>query len=99
METFRFKLRPARENHWASFDIRSLEKTSDMLAPAQPANNGASNATGSKSFRWEELLRTFNRPCVLREVYPRPCPTIDLRHDHDRHRSDGVEGGGECLYR
>jgi hypothetical protein len=60
METFLFKLRPARENHCASFDIRSLEKTSDMLAPEQPASSGASSAAASKTFRCGELFRTFN---------------------------------------
>jgi hypothetical protein len=44
------KSRPLRENHSASFDKRSDEKTSDMLVPAQPETMGAKRSNANTDF-------------------------------------------------
>src|SRR6201992_4179704 len=50
IETFLMKRRPLRENHSASFDMRSEEKISEAVAP-HPDSTGASNRSASTGFR------------------------------------------------
>ena len=50
IETFLMKSLPLRENHSASFDKRSDEKISDVVA-AQPAIKGANKSSASTGFR------------------------------------------------
>jgi len=50
IETFLMKSRPLRENHSASFDNRSEENRSEVVAP-QPANIGANKSSASNDFR------------------------------------------------
>jgi hypothetical protein len=56
IETFLMKSRPLRENHSASFDNRSEEKISELVAP-QPARIGANKTSASNGLR---LSRTMN---------------------------------------
>ena len=50
IETLLMKRRPLRENHSASFDMRSEEKISEAVAP-QPVSTGASRSNASTDFR------------------------------------------------
>ena len=49
IETFLMKSLPLRENHSASFDNRSDEKISEVVAP-QPTIRGASTSSASTEF-------------------------------------------------
>ena len=49
IDTFLMNSRPERENHSASFDIRSLAEKSDV--PEQPAMTGANSSNASSRFR------------------------------------------------
>ena len=60
IETFLMNVRPGRENQAASFDIRSDENTSDMLAPAQPPSSGARTVRASNVALRVEGLCTLN---------------------------------------
>src|SRR5580704_3279955 len=60
IETFLMKRRPLRENHSASFDMRSGAKISEAVAP-QPANTGASRSNAGTDFQWRYLFRTMNQ--------------------------------------